>query len=232
MTSDTLIAVVSCMRDTQNGFNDAIRQTWLSPPQSSNYVFVVGRRAPDSRRKRDELILDCPDDYKSLPWKTYELCRWFMRETDYDYLFKCDTDTYVNVDKMLDSDFRDYDYVGSFNGPLGKAGVIYNACYAWASGGSGYWISRLAAKVLLQNPPEKEALCPKLKIPCEDLYVGQILGPAIEVGMLKGKHDERYGRSFSPDFKTEFTSHYCSEGMKRKFDTSWQFRQHEVNQCS
>lgn len=224
-----LIAVASCHRDKDNGFNDAVRNTWLQGV-TLDYVFVIGATLThgDVFLYKDELYLNAGDDYLSLPEKTHGLLRWAVNE-GYDHIFKCDTDTYVRVDKMLDSDYASHDYIGYFNGDVGRPNVIYNKCYAWASGGSGYWLSKRAAQYIVDNPPDGRAICPTLKYPCEDLWVGQLLGPKIESGEFTGLHDPRYWRGFKPDSKVEFSAHYCSEGMNRKFDVNWMYRHHEAN---
>jgi hypothetical protein len=223
--SRTLIAIVSCARDTLNGFNEAVRQTWLKD-NTSDYAFILGRDAVPT--KPDEVVVDCKDDYLSLPEKTYALLNWALKQ-GYENIFKCDTDTYVKPKAILSSDYQGHDYIGFFNGVVGRPNIVYNKCYAWASGGSGYWLSRQAAEYITTTPPGDKSICPVLKYPCEDLWVGQILGERINAGVFTGYHDERYWRGFRDNFKVEFTAHYCSEGMNRKFNTSWMYKMHEVN---
>lgn len=222
----TFIAIVSCARDTLNGFNEAIRKTWLQD-NSSDYAFILGRDATPT--KDDEIVVDSPDDYLSLPQKTHALVNWALKQ-GYENIFKCDTDTYVKTKAVLSSDYRRYDYIGYFNGPVGRENVVYNQCYAWASGGSGYWLSKRAMDELGSTPMEDDrALCPVLRYPCEDLWVGQVLGERIRLGELTGYNDERYWRGYRDNFKVEYSVHYCSEGMNRKFNTQWMYNHHEVN---
>ena len=220
-----LVAIASCERDSNNGFNDAVRKTWLSS-YNVDYRFFRGHGSTPTNA--DEVLLDCPDDYLSLPYKTQEIMKW-AGERDYDYIFKCDTDTYVVLERLLNSDFTNWDYIGHFNGPVGVPNSIYNKLYTWASGGSGYFLSIKAARIVAGQTSMEKALCPNIKIPCEDLWIGQILGPDIERGNLKAISDSKYGWGFNDDYTTEFTSHYCSEGMKRKFDTDWMFQHHKKN---
>jgi hypothetical protein len=223
--SRPFIAIVSCARDTLNGFNDAIRKTWLKDI-SSDYAFILGRDATPTQS--DEVVVDSKDDYLSLPEKTHALLIWALNK-GYDYIFKCDTDTYVKAKEILSSDYAQNDYIGYFNGPIGDPMAIYNRVYAWASGGSGYWLSKRAADYVAANPPDSRAICPVLRYPCEDLWVGQLMGEKIASGEFTGLHDERYWRGYRSNFKVEFTAHYCSEGMHRKFNTSWMYTHHEVN---
>lgn len=221
-----IIAIISCARDINNGFNEAIRDTWLKSA-SVNYKFVLGRGVNNT--KQDELILDCNDDYNSLPEKTLALIKWAI-SMEYDYVFKCDTDTYIVLDRLLSSNFFLFDYVGRFNGPIGIANVIYRSCYSWASGGSGYWLSNRAARFILEQVIDEKSICPILKIPCEDLWIGQVLGSKIKDGFFTAFDDSRYGISYNADYKTEISSHYCSQGKKRKFNTNWMYEHHKINQ--
>ena len=220
-----LIAIASCNRDSKNGFNQAIRDTWLKDA-SVNYKFFLGSGSTDPRE--DEIILNCPDDYLSLPQKTLEILRWALKE-GYDYIYKCDTDTFVMPEKLLESGFENYDYVGTFNGDLGIPNFVYSSLYSWASGGSGYCVSKKSADIILREGVTGKAMCPRLHIPCEDLWIGQVLGPGIRDKSLKAHDDSRYGRHYTDDYKTDISSHYCSEGMKRKFDVSWMFKHYNTN---
>lgn len=227
-----LVAVLSCERDCNNGFNQAVRETWGAHVRpKADFFFALGNNHISKLPTAglcDEIPFCCPDDYRSLPTKVYKLV-WWAHSAGYDFLFKCDTDTYVNPRALLSSDFSDYDFTGNFNEPIGVPNVAYDTLWAWASGGSGYWLSRKAMEIVIANPPDNRAICPRLKYGCEDLWMGQILGPEIAAGNILAHHDDRYGRSYRGDYRNEFTSHYCSEGMKRKFNTRWMYRMHEAN---
>ena len=220
-----LIAIASCARDTKNGFNEAIRKTWLKE-SPVDYKFILGKSAASS--SSDELVVDCNDDYNHLPYKTLELLRWAVAN-DYDYVFKCDTDTYVVLSNLLASSYGLYDYVGTFNGSIGIPDIIYGKCFSWASGGSGYWLSNRAMKFILEKGVGENAICPALKIPCEDLWIGQVLGQKIKDGIFTAFDEPGYNKNFNENYKTIISSHYCSEGMKRKFDTAWMYKHHEIN---
>jgi hypothetical protein len=226
MSPRALIAIKSCARDTENGFNDAVRNTWLRDLKGANYVFVLGRGAKHT--KPDELILDCPDDYLGLPWKTKALIEWSIQH-EFDFTCLVDTDTFVRPGRLLASGFEQYDYVGWFNGTPGQPKEVYRCLWAWASGGSGYWVSRKAAREIVRADMATKSMCPELRIPCEDLGVGQVLGPLIMEGVISAKHDPRYFRGYSPDFKADITAHYCSAGENRPFDPSWMYAHYAAN---
>lgn len=221
-----LIAIKSCKRDQYNGYNDNCRATWIKDIRGANYCFVLGNGA--TRLHPDELILNCGDRYEELPTKTHALCKWFL-DQDYDFIFACDTDTFVVPRRLLDTPYSQYDYYGYFNGEIGKPKDIYCCLYAWASGGSGYFLSRRAAQIVSEVNPHSYSMCPETRIPSEDLMLGQILGPYIERGELTAKHDERFGRSWRGDYKVDVTAHFQADSAGRTIPSDWQRLHYEAN---
>lgn len=224
-----LIAIKSCKRDQHNGYNDNCRATWIKDIRGANYCFVLGNGA--TRLHPDELILNCGDSYAELPLKTHALCKWFIGQ-EYDYLFACDTDTFVVADNLLDSPFHGCDYYGYFNGELGKPKDVYYCLYAWASGGSGYFLSKRAAQIVSEVNPHSYSMCPETRIPSEDLMLGQILGPYIQRGELTAKHDGRFGRSWRGDYTVDVTAHFQADSAGRAIPSDWQRRHYEANQTN
>lgn len=135
-----LIAIVSCARDREA--HETIRQTWAKDCPV-DYKFFVGRDCEVSRM--DEIPLDVPDDWDGLPRKTQAVCRWAV-EHDYDFLFKCDTDSYISIPRLLDSGFEKYHYSGC----CGEVENNYpDACFP--ANGGGYWLSRRSFEYLAEN---------------------------------------------------------------------------------
>ena len=78
----------------------------------------------------------------------------------WDYLFKCDDDTYVSIPRLLAYDLAGRDYIGAEWRP----GVGYG------SGGAGYFLSRRAATIAAEGLIHATG--------SEDLLVGRILRAA------------------------------------------------------
>ena len=138
--------------------------TWLADAEALaiRAVFLLGcptLKAPEQMGPHT-LCLPCPDDYPSLPQRTLHFCRWALQQSDWDYLFKADDDTYVSIPRLLAYDQAGRDYIGS----EWKPGAGY------ASGGSGYFLSRKAAGIVAE----------KLTVPtgAEDMEVGKVLRAA------------------------------------------------------
>jgi hypothetical protein len=208
-----LIAVESCQDHLERGFHNEIRNTWGKDAKSLgiDVRFFVG----DSFKKHeaDEIFLDCPDDYHSLPKKTQSICQWAVGKS-IDYVYKVDTDTFVIPRKLLMCGFQSYDYVGKIDKPLGETfpyravnrdGIIevHQSCFPWASGGYGYFLSRKAFTKIADVNPTGWA---------EDLQVGQILGPLYltgEISMLSISGGE---------ISSHFPSHVYNSGYDLKFN--------------
>lgn len=115
------------------------RETWLQNCPI-DYKFFLGNpefnfnTTPDriTCPATDELILHLsPDDTRGGWHKVRALVQWAISQR-YDYLFKCDVDTYVCVLRLLRSGFEQHDYVGPY-------------------GGAGYWLSRRAMDILSKS---------------------------------------------------------------------------------
>jgi Galactosyltransferase len=172
-----MICVKSCQRDLKLGFHDVIRSTWGKDAKALgiDVRFFVGAEAIPYQS--DEVHVKSADDYNALPYKTRDICRWANGKM-VDYIFLCDTDTFLVPKKMLMCGFEKYDYVGKISQPVnkpfryehtGREGQKehHEHCYPWASGGYGYFLSRKAFKEVAFEHPMSQ---------CEDLWVGQVVG--------------------------------------------------------
>jgi hypothetical protein len=135
-----LIAIVSCKRDLW--MHDLIRRTWLQDCPV-DYRFFVGMECEIDTY--DGAALHAPDDWNGLPAKMQEVCRW-AAERDYDFVFKCDTDSYVSVPRLLESGFEKYHYSGSCGY---QANIYPDSCFP--ANGGGYWLSRRSFEYLGQH---------------------------------------------------------------------------------
>lgn len=225
LSPSAVIAVKGCERDAGRGYHQLIRDTWAKPPCVYPVRFFVGNGQMSLRE--DEVRLHCDDSYEALPYKTKAILQWFLAHA-YDFIFLCDTDTYIAMPALCASGFEKYDYVGKFGGDPGvpKAqdldtpqGTVQT--WAWASGGCGYWLSRRAAEFVVEREPDHWA---------EDCWVGQVLGPAIQEGRFTAQWNHDYGWHTDGDrFKTVVSSHYCTRGKRRDFDPTWMRQHHHRN---
>jgi hypothetical protein len=107
----------------------------------------------DYKPRADEIVVPVPDGYVHLPYKTRESCKWAL-DRDFDYIFQCFPDTYIHLDRLLGSGFEKQGYTG-------------HECGGYAGGGSGYWIDRHMAQIIVDEPRVTDW--------AEDRWVGSVM---------------------------------------------------------
>ncbi len=118
----------------------AVRETWWR--DAANHANVTAKffygEGADRPPLEDEVFLPVKDDYEHLVDKTQAICKWAV-EQDFDFIYLCDDDTYVFVDRLVHEPrtFK-FDYAGYLNGEI-------------CSGGVGYWLSREAMTEVVRN---------------------------------------------------------------------------------
>lgn len=221
-----MIAVKSCQNDLARGDHNVIRSTWGSDAWDLgvSVKFFVGQRQIEDRRdprdlgsklESDEVLLSVKDDYNSLPFKTREICAR-MAGKMISGLFICDTDTFIDVEKLLASGMENYDYAGFFfdktkgtfpYDAIDRDGNVehHDETYNWASGGRGYYLSPAAFEMVADSYPTSWA---------EDLWVGQVIGPEVAAGTMSILNLR--GQAVSKHFPAaKFQSNYNEEDGHR-----------------
>lgn len=158
-----LIAIVSCHHYRSRA--DVLRDTWAKIASSSFDVrFFLGGGQPE---RDDEVIIDAPDDYKSLRLKTQKVFSWAYAQ-GYNHIFKTDDDVYVIPKRLMDA-FIMRDYVGRVRGPSREnvAPQIYGPGESSFCSGFGYWLSQGAAKIVAEAKDNGDW--------AEDRFVGNVL---------------------------------------------------------
>ena len=211
-----LVAIQGCHRLEE--LKRAQRETWLR--DCPDYRIFVGRYevlgssriAPaPPEPKEDEIWLFESDWKQDLSKKVVRIIDWIYRE-GYDFVFKCDVDTYCNVKRLLASEFAEHDYMGfaiqrSWRGRLVE----------YAQGGAGFWLSRRAMEAFLSS---KQSSIP-FSDP-EDIRTGWLLA---EQG-VKLVHDNRFepylGTRRSPaNDPAVITTHKCRPEEMRAIHKSF-----------
>jgi Galactosyltransferase len=171
-----LICVKSCQYDLEHGAHDLIRDTWGRDVASAGMDLKVFMGDGATATDPDEVVLNAPDSYIGLPYKTRAIARYMMTQT-YDYAFLCDSGSYVVPHHFSLCGFEKVDYLGYWPYTMKMfANVIEDPthgcpvveipnCRPYASGG-GYFLSRKALEIAASDEPTTWA---------EDLSVGQVL---------------------------------------------------------
>lgn len=231
-----LIAISSCRRDARNGYNQALRDTWVKDiPSDVEYKFFIGDGTPtndneeaiaasqtgcDLNRginyqtkgamsvidaaaqpalvpKDDEVLLQVPDDYRHIAVKVRAIFQYALSQ-GFEYVFKCETDTYVVPDRLLKSGFENHDILG---GPAGKN----------LAGGSGWWMSRKAMQAVVNEP---------INTWSDDCWFPTLLRSK---GFAVG-HDVRYSDESVSSINNFISTH---TGFKAGYSTARMYRLHK-----
>jgi len=162
-----LLGVVTCHKYRSRA--DSQRETWVPHVKGMDVKFFLGGGYPTNE---DEVILPCPDDYRSLPLKCKLMFQWAI-DQGYDYVFKTDDDVLVAPDRLLAAVPVGRDYVGRLRGPARGLPAPYCS-------GMGYWLSRRAMQARIEGEDVDDHN--------EDLTTGNIL---LKAG-IRGEFDARY----------------------------------------
>lgn len=151
--SGILVAICSC-----HGYSErrsAVRETWMSQNvEGITPLFFVGK---GSCAEPDTICVEADDSYEALPEKVVGFFRWAIENHDFEWLFKCDDDTYLALDRLSSIIDPRYDLIGDPS--VDNRGA--------PSGGAGYLLSRRAVSRLIEdNLP---------KFGAEDLIVGHAI---------------------------------------------------------
>ena len=193
---------------------EGIRATWQKDVRAfSRYVdmkFFYGN-PPNGNdellhgRKPDEIFLNVPDDYAHLPQKVQAIYRWALAH-GYDYVFKADDDTFIYLDRLMSSGFERHDYIGYCSPDEQRNRERY------ASGGPGYWISKIAMELAVAATVDDWA---------EDRWVGKVLRtkgimPVRDVRYLPGFGEHYAQLNDLPNPHDYISFHACTPEMMKE----------------
>lgn len=185
-----LVGICSCRPYTEK--RQAVRDTWLDRKEEGiECVFFVGGDLP-LEEEPDTVTLDVEDSYEALPEKVIAFFRSALQQYEFDWLFKCDDDTYVCLPRLWELTTLDGDFVG--NSMLESRGS--------PSGGAGYLLSRQMVEALVNDP--------RLAMRgAEDVIIGEAAIRLGAVGIASPKL--RWNAVPAPTRDNgQITAHWCS----------------------
>lgn len=186
-----LVGICSCNNAANR--RKACRETWLSHPAPGiECKFFLGRREPIDGED-DVVTLWVNDDYAHLPSKGLAFYKYALEHYDFDWLFKCDDDTYLVLDRLESLCDDRYDLIGDMCVESRKS----------PSGGAGYLMSRHLVELFVSHASQ---------VPdtgCEDLIFGAL---AVELGVPMLASRRLIMSSSPPPHKENdlVTAHWCS----------------------
>tara|TARA_Y100000034_G_scaffold117749_1_gene157542 strand:- start:3358 stop:4080 length:723 start_codon:yes stop_codon:yes gene_type:complete len=185
----------------------AQRDTWLKNIEIPHY-FVLG--GPTDLKEPDILWADSKDD--NLPRKLLSAYQRISNRLDFDYIFTCDDDTYVVIDRLLSCGYENYMYMGECY--LFKEEV--NEGIGYAEGGAGFFLSREAIERITQVPLDHELIHGP-----SDTAIGNLS----KMYNIKLRRDHRFVQGYSTKkrhgelptpYNDKITSHYLDPELLRK----------------
>lgn len=155
---DILVGICSCTQARDR--RDGVRRTWLRQREAGIecVFFLGGDNSLTDKDEEDTVRLDAPDGYNELPAKVFSFFRHALENYEFDWLFKCDDDTYLDLHRLAGLCDPDYDLVGD---------AMINTRRA-PSGGAGYLLKRSIVERLVALPGKPYS-------GAEDLIVGRLV---------------------------------------------------------
>lgn len=181
----------------------AVRETWLTHPQPDvECLFFLGGEAPKDECG-DTVGLAAPDSYNGLPLKVLAFFRYALEHHDFDWLFKCDDDTYLDLSRL--PELADDRY--------GLIGDDLLARRSAPSGGAGYLLSRRIVEKLV-SPAFAD------RVPgsgAEDLIFGKLAQEAGAVPLSTPRLFMSHTRYPTPENDT-VSAHWCNPELLRTLE--------------
>ncbi|MBP7951554.1 MAG: hypothetical protein KA004_18075 [Verrucomicrobiales bacterium] len=143
-----VVGVCSCANHRQR--REAVRKTWAAQaPPGVKVLFFTEACDPDERiwsggKEGDVVLVETEGDYPALPAKVEGFFRSIVNSCRFDYLFKCDDETYLRLDRLAC-----ITAVGDFVGSETASGT------GSVSGGAGYSLARPLVELIASTglPP-------------------------------------------------------------------------------
>lgn len=185
---------------------DNCRNSWLRHvPEGVAYFFAAGSGEKDgddkiSEEEPDMVLLGCEDTYWALPRKTYHMMRYALEHYDFEYVFKCDDDTYVCIDRLL-KDLEGEKFVSGW----GSVNI---------SGGAGYWLCREYVELLVKGMGEEFP-----KHWAEDICVKQVLEERYKKEIkINGDLHASWWHPWPDKYVTTITQHYMNKDVAESIE--------------
>ncbi len=127
---DILVGICSCQKALEK--RKAVRDAWLRHdlPGIACRFFLGGKKP--LAEEDDAVVLDVRDGYWQLPEKVLAFFRYALEHFDFRWLFKCDDDTYLDLERLPSLCDDKYGLIGDYLVRKRKS----------PSGGAGYFLSR------------------------------------------------------------------------------------------
>ena len=156
----------------------AISRTWAKLlPNDTEIVFFAGG-ASELKRAGKKLLLSCSDTDDAEKMQAF--LEYAVQHYQFDYVFKCNDDCYVNVQRLVDCGYRQYDYYG--NPPSGSQWD--KAPYADTN---AYFLSRRCAQLVADSDIGEPVVKEHERGHSEGILIGDILRQS-QISLVVNQH--------------------------------------------
>lgn len=154
--------------------NDGIKKTWYNHDNENVSIYFYQGGYHENTIIGDVIYSDKPEGFENIGYKTIDAFK-HINDLDYDGVFRTNSSSYIDVDKLYDV-FCRYYTANMYRGVIGKHNNI-EFC-----SGAGYFLSRNVVDTIIKN----ENLWDHSLI--DDVALGKLLGSLyIEKGVLNRK---------------------------------------------
>ena len=212
-----LVGICSCEKYPHK--RQAVRETWMSRPVSGiDCQFFIGGTSKSSEEP-DTLVLPVDDSYIMLPAKVIAFFAHALETSNFDWLFKCDDDTYLALNRL-------HELVPTMGEIVGNQSLADRGS---PSGGAGYLLSRrVVTAIVADRTLQMEG--------DEDIIIGEA---AVKHGAVPVVNNNlRWNATPYPHPDNRLvTAHWCSPERLRAIDArmmdqpvkTYEVRHHEWN---
>jgi hypothetical protein len=140
-----VILVLSTDNKIYNSLEQTIRETWANYIPDNVEIFYYYGGAEKFNVVGDRIFCKTKESFENIGYKTLDSFEYIYDNFEFDYIFRTNSSSYVNIDKMLkflEDKNREKFYCARVNTEV-KSGIIFGS-------GSGYFLSKDVVKLVLE----------------------------------------------------------------------------------
>lgn len=144
MNKKILVCVLSLEEEPYISLEKTIRETWASKLHPDVGVVYYYGESNEIKMVDDKFYSNTPEGLYNIGYKTLNLFDYALNNMEFDYIFRTNSSSYVNIEKLLDF-IMDKPKENFYSGVIGNYGGINFAS------GSGYFISRNLVDLVVEQ---------------------------------------------------------------------------------
>lgn len=139
-----IICVLSLEKEPYISLEKTIRETWGNNTTPNVEIIYYYGNGDENKLVGDKFYSKTPEGLYNIGYKTLNLFEYLINNKDFDYIFRTNSSSYVDIGKLIDY-IEDKSKKDFYSGVIGNHGGINFAS------GSGYFISKDLVDLVLQN---------------------------------------------------------------------------------